>query len=180
MCELSKLDGSSPIYGLKLITDDFTDSSKLWHGTDDIFEMKPGQYMETTAVFSPQEKPHGQIIGMYITEDVFVGYRRNDDASVFEPIWTYTNEYKDSNKGVWSLKIKKSDGTWKLDGKPDGAGPDAPYQVSFAPTKRGGPFSFRIKTFYCPYIGWYAENTGPQDFLPYLKTAEYCKTHITP
>ena len=176
LCELNK--NTSPIDGLKLITDDFTDSSKLWPNiSSELFKMYPGKYMEATDSDAPED---GQILGMYITEDVFVVYRRNDDSSLFKPIWTFPNYFKDSNKGEWSLKIYRNDGKMRLDGGPTGEGGPTPddedgnlYNGSQWQQNQSGTEPFTLATSGdCPYV-YMMDNDGVKNKL--IPADEYCK-----
>jgi len=181
LCELNK--NTSPIDDLMLITDDFTDSSKLWpSSSSELFKMNappghPGQYMESTDSDAPKD---GQIIGMYITEDVFVVYRRNDDSSVFKPIWTFPNYYKDSNKGEWSLKIYRNDGKMRLDGGPTGEGGPQPddedgnlFNGSQWQQNQSGTEPFTLATSGdCPYV-YMMDNDGVKNKL--IPADHYCK-----
>jgi hypothetical protein len=179
MCEL---DSTSPIDDLTLITDNFSSSSNLWPGTSDMFKLKPGQYMESTNPDAPED---GKILGMYITEDVLVAYRRNDDSSLFEPIWTYTNQYKDSdtidgepnekgNNGKWAFKIYRNDGKVRLNGLPTPDDKDGNLfnGSQWQQTQSGTDEPFRLATSNdCPYVFIRDKDGAKKKFIP---TVAYC------
>jgi hypothetical protein len=133
-----------------------------------MFRLKPGQYMESTNPDAPED---GKILGMYMTKDVLVAYRRNDDSSLFEPIWTYTNRYKDSNNGKWYLKIYRDDGRVKIVGKPHGDG----FNDSQFDKQQKGTEPFRLATDNdCPYIFIRDNNNSKKNFIPTADSDAYC------
>ena len=89
-------EDNNQLDGLKLITDDFSTgkSNNLFGTTSNLFSLHPGEYIESTESRAPED---GKILGMYLTEDVFVVYRRNDDSSVFETIFSVPNNNKINN-----------------------------------------------------------------------------------
>jgi len=169
MCELVSLN---PLDGLTLVTENFTDSSKLWRGTGNMFRLSPGKYMESTEPNAPED---GKILGMYLTEDEFVVYRRNEDSSLFEPIWTHENEHKDVNEGDWSLKIYRDNGKMRLDGAPtpDDANGNL-FNGSQWQQTQSGTEPFKLYTGGdCPYVFMRDSTETEKDLIP---STEYCDT----
>jgi hypothetical protein len=117
-----------------------------------MFKLNPGEYIESTISDGPED---GNIVGMYLTEDLFQVYRRNEDSSLFQAIWTQGNAFKDDNLGVWSLKVYRDTGNMRLDGGPtpegSAAGPNNGTQWTLE--DQTGVKPFRMSTSgVCPYV----------------------------
>jgi len=170
MCDIEK---TSPIDSLTLITDDFNDSGNLWLEGKNMFKLMPGEYIEATDPTVPED---GNILGMYLTEDIFQVYRRNENSTLFEPIWSQGNTKKDMNLGDWSLKIYRDSGKMRLDGSPSPDRTDGNlFNNSQWEKTQSGTGPFRLDTDNnCPYIILRDKTGAKKQFIASAIRTKYC------